>query len=229
MVERISTGISLLDEDLQGGFPAESTILIIGDKNTGINQLVNHFIYSGLQKGEEDLYITLNKQPSDVKDNSEHYGWNLEEDGDLTFVDGYSWQMDEPESPFAVTGLSDLNEISMTVIDALNSIDRGPKRTAFNSVTSLLNYMNIGPATKLTKVISSKANKNGGVMMITMYDSVHEDQMKERFKNAVDGVILLKQKKNTTYLGVDQMTKTDHATEWRKLGTSSDKGIVLQK
>ena len=228
MTERISTGMSLLDEDLEGGFPSESIILVIGDKNTGIHQLADYFIHEGLAEGQKDLYITLSQQPSTVKDNADHYGWDLDRNN-LTFVDGYSWQMDEPESPFAVTGLSDLNEISMTVIDALNSMDNKPRKTVVNSLTTLLNYMNTGPATRLIKVISSKTNKDSGVTLVTMYDSVHEESVKSEFKNLADGVILLKKKGDTVYLGVDQMKLTDQSNEWRKLGITSDSGLDLKK
>ena len=228
MTERVSTGIPLLDKDLDGGFPTGSTVLVIGDKNTGVHQLANYFIYKGHKENNEDLYITLSQQPSSVKDNSKHYGWDLSKD-QLTFVDGYSWQMDEPESPFSVTGLSDMNEISMTVIDALNSMSQQPNRTVINSVTTLLNYMNTSPATRLTKVISSKTNKGGGVTLLTMYDSVHEDQTKAKFKNIADGVILLKKRNNTVYLGIDQMRKTDLSKQWRKLEINSKNGLNLKK
>lgn len=228
MTDRISTGISLLDEDLQGGFPSESTILVIGDKNTGVHQVADYFIHEGLAEGQRDLYVTLSQQPSTVKSNADHYGWDLDRKN-LTFVDGYSWQMDEPESPFAVTGLSDLNEISMTVIDALNSMETKPRKTVVNSLTTLLNYMNVGPATRLIKVISSKTNKGGGVTLVTMYDSVHEDSVKSEFKNLADGVILLKKKGDTVYMGVDQMKLTDQSTDWRKLKVTSDEGLTLEK
>lgn len=228
MTDRISSGISLLDEDMEGGFPSGSTILVIGDKNTGVHQVADYFIHHGLSNSQKDLYITLSQQPSTVKNNAEHYGWDLDRKN-LTFVDGYSWQMDEPESSFAVTGLSDLNEISMTVIDALNSMERSPKKTVINSLTTLLNYMNTGPASRLVKVISSKTNKDGGVTLVTMYDSVHDDETKSKFKNIADGVILLKKKGGTVYMGVDQMKLTDQSREWRKLAVTSDEGLTLKE
>jgi len=57
--DRISTGISGLDEILQGGFLANRTYLIRGGPGTGKTTLGFHFLCAGASNDERTLFITL--------------------------------------------------------------------------------------------------------------------------------------------------------------------------
>lgn len=229
MVDRISTGLKRLDNQLEGGFPAGSTILLMGDKGTGREAFVNNFIAQGQNLGGEGIYVTLDRPPEDVKDDSEYYGWELDDSGnDLIFMDGYSWQVETPSDRFTLKGLADLNQISMTFIQAINALNSKPDRTVVDSVSNLLEYMSPQSAVKLMKVMGTKATNDGGVLLVTLGDSIHDDKVKSRIKNKVDGVLRLADKNNENYLGVERMRRTDHPKEWSKLKTKKGKGIYLK-
>jgi predicted ATP-dependent serine protease len=59
IIERVSSGIPELDEKLEGGFPENSTIAIIGAFGTGKSTFGMQFLNSGLQNGEHCILISL--------------------------------------------------------------------------------------------------------------------------------------------------------------------------
>jgi KaiC/GvpD/RAD55 family RecA-like ATPase len=50
-IERISTGIPVLDTLVEGGIPRGFTVLVAGNPGTGKTILTTHFLYDGLLKG----------------------------------------------------------------------------------------------------------------------------------------------------------------------------------
>ncbi len=56
-IERISTGVSGLDEMIEGGLPMPSLILLAGDVGAGKTTLCNQFLCKGAELGEIGLYF----------------------------------------------------------------------------------------------------------------------------------------------------------------------------
>lgn len=228
MPDRLSTGIDSLDELLEGGIPANSTIIIMGDKGTGKNPLVNKMIYEGLNQDQEALYVTLDDSPDAVKDDADYYGWNLEDySDDLVFVDGYSWQAGGSDSQYALDGLSDMNQMNMTLTDAMRALDQdSTKRVAINSASSLLLYTDPQSTVKFLQVVSAKSTSSGGVLFITIEKSTHEEQTISTVEHVADGVIKLKMDGDDKKISISRMEKTDHTREWKTLEIDKDEGEI---
>ncbi|MCX7823305.1 MAG: hypothetical protein N2260_07685 [Syntrophobacterales bacterium] len=75
---RIFTGISGLDEVLQGGLLSNRTYLIRGGPGTGKTTLGLHFLAQGVMEGERVLCITLGEPESNIRQNALWIGFNLE-------------------------------------------------------------------------------------------------------------------------------------------------------
>lgn len=74
---RISTGISGLDEILNGGFFPQSSFLIVGGPGTGKTILSLQFIDEGAKRKASCLYITFAEPEEAIKRNSACFGWDL--------------------------------------------------------------------------------------------------------------------------------------------------------
>jgi len=61
-IEREKTGISGLDEIIQGGIPKNSVNLVSGPPGSGKTILCYQFLYEGIQQGEKCLFLTLDKK-----------------------------------------------------------------------------------------------------------------------------------------------------------------------
>lgn len=230
MTDRINTGLDQLDNDLEGGLPQGSIIVIMGDKKTGAEQLADYIMLEGLKNDESGVFMALEKAPSKFKENAEYYDWAFdkhERRDKLMFVDGYSWQSGEPETEHYLTGLTDLNQISMKFIRAVHDLKGDPSRSAVNSSSALLEYMNAASAKKLIKVLGAKSAKKSGVLLVTLQKSLHDKQERAQIKDAADGVIRLEMKDGQPYLGIERMTQTDHSKSWRKFMISSENGLWL--
>jgi len=74
MVERTSTGVSGLDEALDGGFPKDSVTLITGGPGSGKTTFCTQFLYEGLENEEKCLYLTTGQSPEELRRDAKEFG-----------------------------------------------------------------------------------------------------------------------------------------------------------
>jgi len=74
---RISTGISGLDEILNGGFLPQSSLLIVGGPGTGKTILSLQFMHESTKRKASCLYITFAEPEEAIRRNVAGFGWDL--------------------------------------------------------------------------------------------------------------------------------------------------------
>ena len=74
---RVKTGIPGLDPLIGGGFLPNSVNLITGGTGTGKTIFCSQFLFAGLQKGESGVYISLEEDPDDIKEDASEFGWDF--------------------------------------------------------------------------------------------------------------------------------------------------------
>ncbi|MBC7658713.1 MAG: hypothetical protein H7249_03310 [Chitinophagaceae bacterium] len=75
---RAKTGISGLDEILEGGLPSGHFYLVEGHPGTGKTTLALQFLLAGLDNDESGLYVSLSESKSELIEVARAHGWNLE-------------------------------------------------------------------------------------------------------------------------------------------------------
>ena len=83
-VNRISTGVTGIDEVLHGGLIPERSYLVRGRPGTGKTILGLHYLTAGVDEGETVLFINLEETTADIKQNATQFGFDLE---DVHFLD----------------------------------------------------------------------------------------------------------------------------------------------
>ena len=72
---RIATGIAGLDEVIDGGYPTSSLIMLSGKCGTGRTTFGMQFLMEGAKRGESGVFVTLEKEPSEVMEHATGYDW----------------------------------------------------------------------------------------------------------------------------------------------------------
>ena len=75
---RIKTGIPGLDPLIQGGFLPNSINLLTGGTGTGKTIFSCQFLWTGLERGESGVYISLEEDPESIKEDALEFGWDFE-------------------------------------------------------------------------------------------------------------------------------------------------------
>jgi len=65
--DRVSTGITGLDDILGGGLDADRLYLIEGKPGTGKTTLALQFLLEGTRRGEKSLYVTLSESETELR------------------------------------------------------------------------------------------------------------------------------------------------------------------
>ena len=65
-MEKVKTGISGLDEMLNGGIPAGNQVFLCGGPGTGKSTLAMEYLYRGAKAGEKGLFFSLEEDPEQI-------------------------------------------------------------------------------------------------------------------------------------------------------------------
>lgn len=133
--ERIQTGISGLDDILNGGLPQGHLYLVEGDPGTGKTTLALQFLLEGIRHKENVIYVTLSESRRELEQVAYSHGWSTEA------LQIYEMVPDEedlsPEAQYTVFHPSEV-ELADTITAILEQVDATqPQRVVFDSLSEL--------------------------------------------------------------------------------------------
>ena len=135
--KRCETGIEVLDNELYGGFPLGSTVLIAGASGVGKTTLSMQFLANGIKKGEKGVFFTASEPLNKLKKFQSGYDFfseDLIKSGNLSIID--LWNISDrlglhPEK----YNLEEANILFEVIRDIVKEL--GAKRLVIDSITSL--------------------------------------------------------------------------------------------
>lgn len=127
-VDYILTGIPGVDKILADkGIPKGHTILVNGGPGSGKTTFAIQFLYVGVtQYGEPGVYVTLDEEPDDIKENMAAFGWDLkklEDENKLKFINVSPVRV----APSEGAGLIQIGMKEFRLIKLLEAIKQGVK------------------------------------------------------------------------------------------------------
>ena len=158
-IERISTGIPVLDTLIEGGIPRGFTVLVAGNPGTGKTILTTHFLYDGLLKGEGALFVSFSESKTQFYENFERFGMNFpdfERDNKFAYLD------------FASVTKEGITDAFEEVLNVSRNI--GARRVVIDSFSAiLLAFENTNEARIALHVVLGKMLRAEGItnMLIT--------------------------------------------------------------
>ncbi len=128
-VARVPSGIEGFDSLCDGGFPPATINLLAGKAGTGRSTFAMQFLCHGAKKLDEPgIYVTLEKDPSDIIENMSSFGWGLEE-----LVAGRRLSVIKPD-------LHRFDSLKQSVEDEIDRM--GAKRLVINPFSFITAYFN---------------------------------------------------------------------------------------
>jgi len=151
-IERVNSGITGLDNFMEGGFPKSSNIILSGPPGTGKSLFGMAFIAEGCRNNEKCLYITVEQSPDAVIKQAIQFNYNFpqwQEQGNLQIV---HFDFMRPISKKMVENILqnvENDQYGRVVIDSISAIAHSPlpvsyydflelfQKTTQNGITTL--------------------------------------------------------------------------------------------
>ena len=190
-LEKIPTGITGLDELLDGGIPKGRVMLVTGTAGTGKTVFLNEFLYRGItQLNENGVYVTFEEAPKDIITNVRSFGWkyiSLIKKNKLVFVDAAP-----AEEMVLETGPQyDLSPLVKRIEYAIGKVNA--KRVVVDSIDTIFSrFSNKDVVRTALYQIFAKLKKFGVTALITAEKTEKEEVSRYGVEEFVaDGVIEL--------------------------------------
>ena len=134
--QRLKTGITALDDILQGGLLPERLYLVDGNPGSGKTTFALQFLLQGARQGEKCLYVTLSETRQELEAGAASHGWSL--DG-VDIVELTPDQQHDLNGEGAVTMIQPADvELSETMEKILAAIEQSnPARVVFDSLSEM--------------------------------------------------------------------------------------------
>ena len=131
----VATGVSGLDDVLQGGLVPNRLHLVLGSPGAGKTTLALQFLLEGERKGERSLYVTLSETRDELIAIAKSHGFAVE---DLNIFEFLAFQDNFlPEAQYTVFHPSDV-ELTQTVKAFMDEVERvQPARVAIDSLSEM--------------------------------------------------------------------------------------------
>jgi circadian clock protein KaiC len=158
IVERISTGVPGLDTLVEGGIPKGFTVLVAGNPGTGKTVLTSHFLYDGLTKNQNGIYVSFSEADYSFYNNTARLGMNFREfqkQNKFTFLDF---------SAVTQVGIQDALEEVLATIKETNT-----QRIVIDSFSAILQaFVNLNEARIALHVVLGKMLRSQGVTTLVI-------------------------------------------------------------
>jgi circadian clock protein KaiC len=186
--ELLSTGISGLDDILEGGLAPNHLYLIEGDPGTGKTTIAVQFLLEGARRGQKGLYVTLSESKSELLEVAASHGWSLD-CFDLFEIAVNENQL-KPEAQYTVFHPAEV-ELTDTTNTVLSEVERlQPARVVIDSLSEL-RLLARDPLRYRRQILALKRYFSGRKCTVLMLDDRTADAHDRQLQSIAHGVIML--------------------------------------
>jgi KaiC/GvpD/RAD55 family RecA-like ATPase len=208
-MDRVTTGISGLDDMLNGGIPAGRHVALYGGPGAGKTSFCYEFLYRGAKAGEPGLYISLEETTEDIVENMK---------STFPMFTDAPQLVAEKKLEIVKPDKLDLEEVANILEDRITS--SGIKRAVIDSATMI--RMSFGTEIEYRQTLFEFLSllRNLDVTSITTVEasSARREEMKFDIEHFVmDGIINLynldREDRRVRALEIFKMRGTDHSRD----------------
>jgi circadian clock protein KaiC len=185
------TGITGLDDILNGGLPTNRLYLIEGDPGAGKTTLALQFLLEGVRRGEAGLYVTLSETKDELVHVAAAHGWSLD---DISLCELNTTTADKlrPDTQYTLFHPSEIElaEMMRLVVDQVERAD--PARVVLDSLAEM-RLLARDSLRFRRQMLALKQFFFGRRSTVLLLDDESASQDGTRLQTIVNGVIVLEQ------------------------------------
>jgi circadian clock protein KaiC len=187
--ERISLGVSGLDDILGGGVTKDRVYLVEGTPGTGKTTLSLQFLLDGVSHGETGLYIALSETKVELNAVAATHGWSLEKISLFELVNETGL---DPDSEQTILHPSEV-ELGETTREVMKQVDAlRPSRVVFDSLSEM-RLLAQNPLRYRRQILALKQFFSSRKCTVLMLDDRTSDPNDLQLHSIAHGVISLEQ------------------------------------
>lgn len=219
---RLTTGVTGLDEMMNGGIPRGTTTLVSGASGTGKTLLALHYTFAGLTQGEKVVYVSFEENPSQILKGAQSLGIDLSrylQEGQLQLLHVSPMELDVDEHVYQIQHMVTSRGATRLVIDSISSFELGmrDKIKYTDYIWALTDYF-----------------KTQGVSVLLTHELHDSAQFSELTKHGIsfvaDNMLLLRYMEQgmniKRFLRVVKMRSSKHATVLREI-IINENGFII--
>ena len=184
--DKAMTGIQLLDEKLDGGFPRDSTLLLFSEIPAEKRIFAEQFVMAGVKNNETCLYVDFFRAPQLARREFTKFGTYPEDK--LIIVDATSSQLLLPcTEKYAIADVTDIDGILEVVTKAIR--ETKPQRVVIDSVEFLADRFRGEKVLEFWRRVNDEARAAGSTLCYLFINWTYGSAGIENVKNMIDYVV----------------------------------------
>ncbi len=206
--------IMIMRIDLLGIDVDSNNVMVIGPPLVGKSILVRNIIYEKVSRGFGGIYVTTKDTAETVLDWFRSF--NLE---DLMIIDCVSRTIfsDAPDTDkIKRISIMDLTGISVRINTFLERLWKSGRKNvviAFDSVSTVLMYLNPQTIFRFLHVLTNRIKTFGAFAFYTVDQNMHDERTIAMLKQLFNGVIEIKEEENRRFF---RYVSPSTRTEWKE-------------
>lgn len=133
---KVSVGVSGLDDVLAGGLRKRRVYLVEGSPGTGKTTIATQFLLEGARRGEKGLYITLSETEAELRETATSHGWDLDDNFTIFELVPPENLLDEDQQQSLLYSSDlELGETTKRIFEVVESVR--PQRVVLDSLSEI--------------------------------------------------------------------------------------------
>lgn len=214
--------------------PFGNDIVLTGPAGVGKSVFCTNLTSECLSQNPElnVIYATFDSAPKEIRtriseqDPEKHD--NLEK---LIFVDGYSWLLGEVNENYHVSHLSNLNDLSVKIYNAINEKNGHNHILIFDSVSTLFVYNAENEVIRFLQTNMARVKQSESIAFWTVGENIHTTTFYNFLRHLADGVIEMRlddEGELKRFLRIHTLKGLPHRTSWSPFAIEDTGKLVIQ-
>ena len=188
---KAGTGVTGLDDILDGGYRRGRVFLLEGSPGTGKTTIATQFLLDGAKAGERGLYITLSETEDELRESAASHGFALEEPNSIyELIPPENLLDDDQQQSLLYSSDLELGETTKRIFEAIEGTK--PQRVVLDSLSEI-RLLAQSSLRYRRQVLALKHYfaKNGATVL--MLDDLTTDMLDKTVHSVAHGVIRLEE------------------------------------